>query len=170
MGSPCDAVVDVFWFVVVQGPSSHRQYTSKLRSALIKRRKATSSSNSCASLVLAIMTLTSLMPRIVVQEEKKKCHLSLSPWGSDGSSGASGLCVIYCFRGQSAHCSPYVRSSGHGGLESRECPVWSGDLPFNNLLKPGKDGVGNGEVRPQLALPERIANGENAATPVIRSA
>ena len=37
--------------------------------------------------------------------------------------------------------------------ESRKCPVWSGKLPFNSILLPGKDGDGNGEVRPEQDIP-----------------
>jgi hypothetical protein len=57
---------------------------------------------------------------------------------------------------------PWIRLSGTGGVGG-ECPVWCGDLPFNNLLETGKDGVLNGDNRPLPVIPRQNANGENAA-------
>jgi hypothetical protein len=44
---------------------------------------------------------------------------------------------------------PCVPPSDHRGM-GKECPVWGGELPFNNRLKPGKDVGVNGDKGPRI--------------------
>ena len=55
------------------------------------------------------MTLTRLMPRIVVQEEKKKCHLSLSPWVKGVKASANLYSLIETAKANGLEPYAYLR-------------------------------------------------------------